>query len=241
MVALAITAVAGFGGLAYYRLLVRNQPIAATSSAGPSQRRSAEDSATSRPPEPPAEARSPLAEPHSGAGTDRAWQKDWVQFGRAITDFLKKPNADWSETDAIFGDEEVAWTGRIEKIERGDGRKEAGTVQLEMPNLAIQITDTYIYERRVLVLYPEPDEWDSWKTAKVGDTVVFRTHIRREHRAIAGMALPGTITACTLRGNMLMTSASVSGFVDAVKQMDSNKTKVMLYFGVDGGKLLARK
>jgi hypothetical protein len=147
-------------------------------------------------------------------------------------------NTTWGHAEGMFEGKEVEWTGMIAKIDRGDGGQREGRVDLKMPEVAVRMTDNYTYQLREVSLTPKADEWTTWKNAKAGDTVTFRTRFKAP-----GSPMPA-IVAVLVTGKLIIdfySQAKVSMFADMVRKMDRNKTTILFSIVFDGGKLVPKQ
>ena len=180
----------------------------------------------------------PLALGAANNTDPQEWQKDWAQFGSALTEFCRMTNTTWGHAEGMFEGKEVEWTGMIAKIDRGDGGQREGRVDFKMPEVAVRMTDNYTYQLREVSLTPKADEWTTWKNAKAGDTVTFRARFKAP-----GSPMPA-IVAVLVTGKLIIdfySQAKVSMFADMVRKMDRNKTTILFSIVFDGGKLVPKQ
>ena len=137
-----------------------------------------------------AEAKSEAATPGTGPiaeqKTPASWTNDWSAFVNELSKEYARAKSGVTNVGEAFNGKTVEWTGKVTWISRPAKGERMPAIDVFMK------PETLVFDKSYSLagvhVSPTPDEWETWKSVSVGDTVVFRTTL-----VPGGLALPATM------------------------------------------------
>jgi len=101
------------------------------------------------------------------------WLTDWSAFVKQLSIEVTKDKNFVGNVNNAFSGKSVEWVGKVTEIKKSTKPGESSLIRLAMKPEALKMSGSPTLDN--LTLIPEDNEWDSWKTASVGDSVRFST------------------------------------------------------------------
>jgi hypothetical protein len=109
-----------------------------------------------------------------GGGNAEAWATDWSAFVKRLSAEATKQDYFVDNVNAAFSGKKVTWTGSVTKIEPPKNESDSALIFLSMKSVKLELkSGPQTLDR--LTLVPKGDDWKTWKSVTVGDTVLFTT------------------------------------------------------------------
>jgi hypothetical protein len=88
-----------------------------------------------------------------------------------------------SNVDRAFDGKTVEWTGKVKQIRRPEKDEKSPGIEFSMKPETLVLNKSKTVTLEKLNVQPADDEWETWKSVTVGDTVVFRTTLNSSSAA----------------------------------------------------------
>jgi hypothetical protein len=102
------------------------------------------------------------------------WATDWPTFVKRLSAEAAKDNYFVGNVNAAFSGKKVKWAGKVTEIEGPKKDGDSGMIRLSMKPEKLELKSG-APTLDSLVLTPDGDEWKTWRSVSVGETVLFTT------------------------------------------------------------------
>lgn len=112
----------------------------------------------------------------NSGGSPGTWTKNWSAFVKQIALVSPKPGESFARSaNIVFHGSRVTWTGKVTQIDQPQEAGKSGRIGFSMNTETLALQDSGKVGFLDLQLRPEGDEWKTWGSVSVGDTVSFAT------------------------------------------------------------------